>query len=92
MRIDGTYQPARPDLPEGKLQLQGKQAGLPPDISEAEGPKTPVAPEELLNQARSAPEVNDQAVAEARQLLASGQLDTPEAALRAARAIMGLGI
>jgi len=37
-------------------------------------------------------EVNPQAVAEARKLLESGQLDTPEAVRRAAEAILTRGV
>ena len=37
-------------------------------------------------------EIDEQAVAEARKLLRSGRLDTPEAARRAAEALINLGI
>jgi len=40
----------------------------------------------------AAADVDLQAVAEARDLLASGQLDTPDAARRAAQALLDRGI
>ncbi len=46
----------------------------------------------LVRQAAAAPEVNAQAVAEARRLLQAGQLDTPQAARAAAEAILTRGV
>lgn len=46
----------------------------------------------LIQAALSAPEVNAQAVEEARQALLSGQLDTPDAARRAAEHLLDLGL
>ncbi len=48
--------------------------------------------EKYARQAMAVPEVNSAAVAEARALIAAGQLDTPEAIGRAANAILDLGV
>ncbi|MBL7134487.1 MAG: hypothetical protein ISS78_10350 [Phycisphaerae bacterium] len=45
-----------------------------------------------MEKVRNTPEVNAEAVAEARRLMAAGELDTPEAVLRAAEAIVDGGI
>ena len=50
------------------------------------------APAAYVQQASEAAEVRPDAVAEARRLLESGELDTPEAAAGAAEAILTLGI
>jgi len=49
-------------------------------------------PASYIDQAAAAPEIRSEAVAEARRLLASGELDTPEAAEAAAETILTLGI
>jgi hypothetical protein len=67
------------------------KAGGPKDTSAAEPAHQPSA-EPYLERAREAPEVRESAVAEARRLLAEGTLDTPEAARRAAEALLQLGI
>ncbi|MBM4019088.1 MAG: hypothetical protein FJ288_12295 [Planctomycetes bacterium] len=46
----------------------------------------------LVRQAAAADEVNSGAVADARRLLESGQLDTPEAIRRAAESILNRGV
>jgi len=49
-------------------------------------------PASYIEQAAAAETVRSEAVAEARRLLDSGELDTPEAAEAAAEAILTLGI
>ena len=46
----------------------------------------------LIEAASACEDVNTRAVEEARALLAAGRLDTPEAARRAANAILDLGL
>jgi len=55
---------------------------------------TSVGPSELpyVKGALATGDINDQAVQEARQLLQSGELDTPEAAGRAAKAMIDFGL
>ncbi|MGB2821963.1 MAG: hypothetical protein WBF17_13350 [Phycisphaerae bacterium] len=48
--------------------------------------------ERLIAAASAAEEINAKAVEEARALLQAGQLDTPEAADRAAEAILKMGL
>ncbi|MFA6132716.1 MAG: hypothetical protein WC869_01715 [Phycisphaerae bacterium] len=72
---------------------EGKGAPRTPAAASSEGAEgITAAAGQYVAQVTSSPDVNVQAVAEARALLASGQLDTPEAALRAAARIMELGI
>ena len=93
MRIDGTHGLEPQGLPDSKPPLP--KTSLPGDASEAETSAESVVSrshEPYVRQAMAADEINTQAVAEARELLQSGQLDTPEAARRAAQTIMRLGI
>ena len=71
---------------------KGRPAGAPAadvSASQADGyvPQT-----QYVQAAKDVPDVNKQAVAEARELLKSGKLDTPEAAQRAAENMLNLGI
>jgi hypothetical protein len=50
------------------------------------------SPGPYVRQALAGEDVNLQAIEEAKKLLASGQLDTPQAILRAAEAIIERGI
>ena len=94
MRIDGTH-----GLDPHNLSAAAPPAGKPappadtPDAGTSSRPAgaDPVL-EAYVRQAAAGDEVDLQAVAEAKRLLASGQLDTPEAAERAAETIARLGI
>ena len=95
MRIDGTYGPGvhGPDcrtqgLPaaaaaRSRAGARAPDAGATPDLSPSES--------EYVRKAMAAEDVNAAAVAEARRLLQAGELDTPEAAQRAAQAILQSG-
>jgi arginine utilization protein RocB len=48
--------------------------------------------QKYLQAANSAPDINAESVAEAKRLLQSGKLDNPESWLKAAQAIVDLGI
>ena len=92
VRIDGTYglDPHRAaEEKDAKAQdVRAEVAGqLPTDAAE-------VVPSQqrLIAAAKAAEEVNLQAVEESRRLLEAGELDTPEAADRAARRILDLGL
>ena len=94
MRIDGTHGLEPQGLPEGNPSLP--KTPHPGDVDQAQSSAEDIivsrSHEPYIRQAMAAEEVNTQAVAEARKLLRSGQLDTPEAARRAAQAILRLGI
>ena len=92
VRVDGTYglgPQNRAEETDPKAEaLQGQYVGR-----DAENCAEVVfSQERLIAAAASAEEVNVQAVEEARALLDSGQLDTPEAARRAAEAILKTGL
>ena len=92
MRIDGVYGPGiggvRDDngtAPKSERpEAQGGAGGEPTELY--------AAAKQYVLSAAGAEEVNRQSVAEARELLRSGKLDSPEAARRAAEAILSLGI
>ncbi len=74
--------------PVGKAETAGKSA-VPPGAPDVEPPgKT----KPYIRAAMAADEINLQAVAEAKELLESGRLDSPQAARRAAEAIIRQGI
>jgi hypothetical protein len=92
VRIDGPYGPGIGGLPPEQAPApKGGRPGAPADLSGAQaelyGPQ-----KEYIRSATAAQDVNKQAVAEARELLKSGKLDTADAARRAAEAMLGLGI
>jgi hypothetical protein len=79
---DGTRKPPQP----GEVPPAGRGDA-------AETPKDEqTVPSSYVERAAAADEVRRDAVAEARRLLATGELDTPEAAAAAAEAILTLGI
>ncbi len=79
---------------------EGSNGLQKPPGTKSGGPKVvqgaPAAPqpsiEPYVRRANETPAVRRGAVEEARRLLAEGALDTPEAARRAAEAILSLGI
>ena len=93
MRIDGTNW-IPPDAPGNGPQSVHKPSS-PGDSFDARIGADDAEIRSLLapyvQAAMGAEEVDEQAVAEARNLLRSGQLDTPEAARRAAEALLRLG-
>lgn len=94
MHINGPDGIGAQGLPGGKPQTVRKTAAETPspaneNVSLDVGLKSINA--DYIRQANDSDEVNAAAVAEARKLLESGLLDTPEAAQRAAEAIFKLG-
>lgn len=94
MRIDGTD---RPELhgpsASGSASPQSARPGSAREAAETGRPRaTELACEAYIRKAAASEEVDLQAIAEARKLLEAGQLDTPEAAARAAEAIITKGI
>lgn len=94
MRIDPT-QPLNPQaVPGGKPATQKPAESLAGADAEpvVDGVEIRSRHATLLRQAAAADEIDQAAVAEARRLLTEGKLDTPDAARRAAEAILRLGL
>jgi len=81
-------------LPEGQGAPAGNTSKAASASSEGgvDGSQILTAHLKLIAQARRSEELDLQAVEEARRLIASGELDTPQAARRAAQAIIDLGL
>jgi hypothetical protein len=93
VRIDGTYNlEPRKAADEKDAKAPGARSVTIPVPTTAGGAQVVRSQEKLISEASAAPEINAQAVAEARALLESGQLDTPQAADRAAQRILDLGL
>lgn len=96
MRIDGTYRPQSPNTnPPGDALDAAKTAPRVPASQSEPGQSPAIGADSLASYAkkvRNTPEINIEAVAEAKRLMAAGELDTPEAVLRAAEAIADGGI
>jgi hypothetical protein len=93
VRIDGTYNLEPRKAGEDKdAKAAGARAAAASAATGAGGAQVVLSQEKLISAASAAPEINAQAVAEARALLESGQLDTPEAAQQAAQRILDLGL
>jgi hypothetical protein len=93
MQIDGTHGVDPLHIPGGaKSLVRPDQPAAGTDRpAEAPGPRDPDV-EPYIRRAAEAPEVRPDAVAEAKRLLASGSLDTPEAAGKAAERLLRDGI
>ena len=91
VRIDGAYIPdprkQREERADQVRESVGSQAS-----SSAGGAELVLSQQRLISEAVAAAEVRAKAVEEARNLLQTGQLDTPEAAERAAVAILERGL
>ncbi|RPI63798.1 MAG: flagellar biosynthesis anti-sigma factor FlgM [Planctomycetaceae bacterium] len=96
MRIEGSHNIEPRNLTDGKTSYvpspkvsgTGNQAAL----VQTDGAVIEHAQQPYLNAAMSADEVNAAKVAEARQLLASGALDGPDAARKTAEAMLKFGL
>ena len=92
MKIDSTfgleiYGPGGKGKPSaGKIAQGSKSAGVGHEVSISALEK------KYLSQAQGVAEVNSAAVADAKKLIASGQLDTPEAIERMAETIVEQGV
>lgn len=92
MRIEGFIGPEYSNLPGGKTSSSKSKAGHSGSMGQTDGAKLVSAHESLIQAAVAAEEVNVRAVEEARAMLESGQLDTPEAARRVAESLVDLGL
>ena len=93
MRIDGTSGPEPHGLPEGTSAPRGPKPRTGPKTHgpAPDDPQIRYLQEVYLEKVAAVEEVNHQSVAEARELLESGQLDTTQAIRRAAEAIARVG-
>ena len=95
MRIDRSLYGLNPkDLRSkpAKAGQSGKARGAGTTAASGTASAAETAPASLVSQALATDEVRMQAVEEARMLLQTGQLDTPEAIERTARAIVERGL
>ncbi len=92
MRIDGTYRPDLTKLTEmpGDPATTGKPPAAPPEAATPSAAKIDAQLQPYLDKVRQSPDVDMEAVRAARKLLDEGQLDTPDAILRAAQAMVDL--
>jgi hypothetical protein len=92
MRIEGTFGHEHQRLNKSDAKTgSGKKAGKTAGASAESILASSVSPS-LLQAAFQASDINTDAVQAARAALDNGELDTPEAAKNAARAILDLGI
>ena len=92
MRIDGTFgYDAYGMAGKGRSPGQGP-AKVPRAIAAQVGVEVADSTRKYIDQAAATPAVDSSAVEEARKLLASGLLDTPEAIDRVAQAIVDKGL
>jgi len=94
MNIERTNACDGPVLPDGAKKSLRSHLGVG-DATKASGNPEAIAGSEfqdLVRQAANVPDVNAQAVTEAKRLLKSGELSSPEAIRRAAEAMLRRGI
>ncbi len=92
MRVEGTNGAQQQDLPAGKPPVSGASRPRPADVgAAADSGQAGATKKSHVQSALAADEMNLAAIAEARQLLQDGKLDTPEAARRAAEILLDRG-
>jgi len=94
MRIDGTAGAGPQGLPEDKAWASKSRPTAGPAGPELtpDDPQVRYLHGKYSQQACLVNEIDDEAITEARRLLRTGQLDTPQAIRRAAEAILALGL
>ena len=94
VRIDGTFGAEPYPQPSGKGKADKRTDGVSSDRPKGAEQDLVVSSTlmPLVRQAAAVEEVDVQAVEEARRALQAGELDTPDAVRRAARAILDLGL
>ncbi len=91
MRIHGTFGFEPQGVPNRNKSDRAPKSDSGGKPKPAGGSLLQAAHNSVVSLALQSEEVNIQAVDEARRLLETGQLDTPEAARRAAQTILDLG-
>jgi hypothetical protein len=90
VRINGTYG-FEPQLTDRSGKTDKSSKSDPGGKARSSSvPPTPTAPKSLVDMVMQTEEIDYKAVEQARQLLESGELDSQEAAERAAKAIIDL--
>lgn len=79
-------------LEEQKKSSSKTSAGQTGGAGKSDSAEAAKVNDSLIQAALSAPEVDAKAVEDARRALQSGELDTPEAARRAAERLLNLGL
>jgi hypothetical protein len=93
MRVDGTHGIEPQGLPEGRPPAQAaKTPTSAADKTGVDSSQLLAAQAPYIQAALAAQDVDAAAVEEAKKLLRSGQLDTPEAIQKAAQRILELGV
>jgi hypothetical protein len=92
VKIDGIFGPEHQKLSKGKGDVSKSKDSAAASIFGEQDAEHVKAEQALLRAAMAAEPVNPKAVEEARELLASGGLDTPEAARRAAQRLLSDGL
>lgn len=92
MRIDGLSNLEHLNCPNGKASASSSKSSDARGADAGGGVGQTSAQQSLIEAALAVNDVNAQAVEEAKKALLSGELDTPEAARRAAEAILDSGL
>ena len=91
MRIDGTHGMDPRAVPESAAAAGKPVRPAPREGKDPQGVELLSSQQAYVDQAAAAEEIDQKAVAEARELIRTGQLDTPEALRRAAEALLKFG-
>lgn len=94
MRIEGftSGTPEHLNRPNGKASASSSKSSDARGADAGGGVGLGSARQSLMETILAVPEVNAQAVAEAKKALLAGELDTPQAARRAAEAMLDQGL
>lgn len=92
MRIDGISNPEHLNCPNGKASASKSKSSDARGADAVGGAGRTSARQSLIEAALAVKDVNTQAVEEARKALLSGELDSPQAARRAAETILDEGV
>ena len=92
MRIDGIINQEHLNCPNGKASATPSKSSGARGADAGGGVGRSSAQQSLIDVANAVDDVNVQAVEAARKALLSGELDSPEAARRAAQAILDHGL
>jgi len=92
VRIDGTFGYDAYRLAGEKRTAAQKDAKAPTAATPNAGVEITDSARKYIDQALAAPAADSNAVEEAKKLIASGQLDTPEAIDRVAQAMVDRGL
>jgi anti-sigma28 factor (negative regulator of flagellin synthesis) len=92
VRIDGISNPEHLNCPNGRASASTSKSSDARGADAGDSAGRTSAQRSLIEAALAENDVNTQAVEEARNALLAGELDTPEAARRAAETILDSGV